>query len=168
MFVSVRREISEKMSARLVAAAGWLAIGMGVVHVVVAPLEEGDLWAKVVDEGVWNTFTIDVPATPGQFERAAGFWSTFGSWAVPVLALGCYVLWSARQYRRVPGWLGWIFLAWGLPLAIVCPTSPGWAFPIIGGLIVLGDRRRSRFVSGPPPETAAGTDQPDASRQGIR
>lgn len=152
----MRRIIADGKSAGLVQAAGWIAIGLGVVHLVVAPLERGDIWPQVAAEGVWNTFTLDEPVTLGQFVRAEAFWTTFGSWGVPVLVLGCHILWSARRRHRVPGWLGWILIAWGLPLSILVPASPGWAFPIIGGLVVLGDGQRGRSSAGHRPTAVAG------------
>ncbi|WP_431775214.1 hypothetical protein [Streptomyces cucumeris] len=63
---------------------------------------------------------------------------------MPVLALGCYIVCSIRHHQRVPGWLGWLMLVWGLFLVTTLPVSPGWAIPISGVLVVLGDRRRRR------------------------
>jgi hypothetical protein len=51
--------------------------------------------------------------------------------------------WNAFTLDESTSWIGWLTLAWGLPFAITLPASPGWAIPLIGGLIVLGDRRRS-------------------------
>ncbi|WP_114906632.1 DUF6463 family protein [Ornithinimicrobium murale] len=148
----VERDRVDGKSVRLVQAAGWVAIGMGAVHVVVAPLERGDVWSQVLGDGVWNTFTLKTPSTLSEFERAETFWTTFGSWGVPTLVFGGYVVWSARQGHRVPGWLGWTLLAWGAPLVIVLPASPGWAFPLIGGLIALGDRRRQGWSPSQDPQ----------------
>ena len=105
-----------------------------------------DVWSQVADEGWWNTFTLDESTTLAEFERSETFWVTLGSFGVPLLALGCYVVWSARQRQRVPGWLGWIMLAWSLPFVTALPASPGWALAVSGGLIVLGDRRSGRAV----------------------
>jgi hypothetical protein len=137
---------SERRGVRLTQAGGWVALAFGAVHIIVAPLEgrSRDLWSEVVGEGWWNTFTLDEPTTLAEFDRAERFWVTLGSWGVPLLVLGLYIVWSTRQGHRVPAWLGWIILAWGLIFATALPASPGWVLPVIGGLIVLGDRRRSR------------------------
>lgn len=37
---------------RLTQIAGWLAIGFGVTHVVVAPLDTRDTWSRVVASAV--------------------------------------------------------------------------------------------------------------------
>jgi hypothetical protein len=60
---------------------------------------------------------------------------------VPLLVLGSHIVWATRQGHRVPAWIGWIVLAWGLIFATALPASPGWLLPVIGGLIVIGDRR---------------------------
>jgi hypothetical protein len=134
--------------ARLTKAGGWIALVFGAVHVIVAPLESRsrDVWSQAADEGWWNTFTLDESTTLAEFERSETFWVTLGSWGVPVLALGCYVVWSARQRQRVPGWIGWIMLAWSLPFVTALPASPGWLFAVSGALIVLGDRRSGRAL----------------------
>jgi Family of unknown function (DUF6463) len=140
------RASSERRGARLTKAGGWIAIALGAVHVVVAPLESRarDIWSQVVDDGWWNTFTLDESTTLAQFERSETFWVTLGSFGVPMLMIGCYVVWSARQGHRVPGWIGWILLAWSLPFVTALPASPGWALTASGALIALGDRRSSQ------------------------
>jgi hypothetical protein len=137
-----------KRPAWLTQAGGWIALVFGAAHVIIAPLESRrrDVWSDAADEGWWNTFTLAESTTLTEFERSHTFWVTLGSWGVPVLALGCYVVWSARQGQRVPGWIGWIMLAWSLPFVTALPASPGWLFAVSGALIVLGDRRRGRAV----------------------
>jgi Family of unknown function (DUF6463) len=136
----------ERRGVRLTKAAGWIAIAFGAVHVITAPLESRprDIWSQVVDEGWWNTFTLDKATTLAELERSETFWVTLGSFGVPVPVLGLYIEWATRQRQRVPGWIGWILLAWALPFVTALPASPGWALAVSGGLIVLGDGRRSR------------------------
>jgi hypothetical protein len=83
--------------------------------------------------------TLDEPTTLAEAGRAVTFWQTLGSFGVPMLALGGHVVWSTHRYRRVPGWLGGIVLARGLPFVTALPASPGWVIPVVGGLIVAGD-----------------------------
>jgi hypothetical protein len=144
MRLSNRSRLSGKKGVLLTKTAGWIAVALGAVHVVVAPFDTRDRWSEVARDGWWNTFTLDKATTIAQFERSETFWVTLGSFGAPVLVLGCYILWATRQQQRVPGWLGWILLAWGLPFVVTMPASPGWAIPLVGGLLVLGDRRRSR------------------------
>lgn len=142
------RTKAPRTGVRVTRAAGWVAVGMGVVHLAVAPLDVDGLWSQVIDEGVWNTFTLEPDRSVlSEVKRSEALWATVASWAAPVLVFGGYVVWSTYQGHRVPEWLGWIVLTWGLLFAILVPVSPAWAFPIIGGLIVLGDRLRRRPVS---------------------
>ena len=129
-------------TSRLTTAAGWIAVAFGAVHVVVAPLDTSATWRQVWAEGWWNTFTLDAPTTFDQAERSSVFWTTLGSFGVPILALGCHILWSAHRRQRVPGPLGWLVLVWGVALVTALPASPGWTIPVIGALIVAGDRER--------------------------
>lgn len=124
-------------------AAGWTAVAFGAAHVVVAPLEDRTTWSQVLAEGGWDTFTLDAPTTSAELERSRAFWVSMGSFGVPMLALGSYLVWSVRQGHQVPGWLGAMMIAWGVPLVIVLPKAPGWAIPLMGGLIALGNRRRA-------------------------
>jgi hypothetical protein len=146
--VQPRKKLSEGGRAWLTKAGGWIALVFGAAHVIIAPLESRrrDVWSDAADEGWWNTFTLEESTTIAEFERSHTFWVTLGSWGVPVLILGCYVVWSARQGHRVPGWIGWIMLAWSLPFVAALPASPGWLFAVSGALIVLGDRRSGRVV----------------------
>ena len=133
-------------------AAGWMTVALGAVHIVVVPLRRRRNLSQVWSEGWWNAFSLDEPSTLAEAERAVTFWQTLGSFGYPVLALGSYLVWSTHQGRRVPGWVGGMVLAWGLPFVTAMPASPGWAIPVIGGLIVAGDtggrRPRPRKGSG--------------------
>jgi hypothetical protein len=145
-FQPIDRPAASERGAWLTKAGGWVALAFGAAHVLVAPLESRsrDVWSQVADEGWWNTFTLDAPTTLGEFERSETFWLTLGSVGVPMLALGCYVVWSTHQGQRVPAWLGWILLAWGLVTVTALPASPAWALPISGALIALGGSRGNR------------------------
>lgn len=135
----MRRQTTGSKRAHLTTVAGWMALTYGAVHVVVVPLRRRENLSQVWAEGWWNAFTLDEPTTLAEAERAVTFWQTLGSFGFPMLALGGHVVWSAHQRRRVPGWLGGIVLAWGLPFVTALPASPGWALPVIGGLIIAGD-----------------------------
>ncbi|PSL07035.1 hypothetical protein CLV30_102424 [Haloactinopolyspora alba] len=142
---------------RLTQSAGWIAAAFGTVHIAVAPLDTRDVWSQVVSEGWLNTFTLDKATSLAELERSETFWVTLGSFGAPMLVLGSSVVWSARHGHRVPGWLGWMVLGWSVPMVSVLPASPGWALPVVGGLIVLGDRERSRQARSEPDADAVPT-----------
>ncbi|NNH70211.1 hypothetical protein HLB23_10110 [Nocardia uniformis] len=151
MNLTEQRTSAEPGSVRATRTAGWIAVVFGVVHTVLAPLQAGDTWSQAVSDGWWNTFTLEKAITPAQLERSESFWISLGSFGVPVLILGCYVVWSTRQRHRVPAWIGWIVLAWALIMATAVPVSPAWVLIVCGGLIVFGDRH-----SGPDRVVASG------------
>lgn len=103
-----------------------MALTFGAVHIVVVPLRRREDLSQVWAGGLWNAFTLDEPTTLAEAKRALTCWQTLGSFGYPMLALGGHVLWSAHRGRQVPGWLGGIVLAWGLPFVTAMPTSPGW------------------------------------------
>jgi Family of unknown function (DUF6463) len=148
---------------RLTLAAGWIALVFGLVHVIVAPLESRsrDVWSDAADDGWWNSFTLEDPTTLAELERSERFWVTLGSWGAPLLVLGALIVWSTRQGHRVPAWLGWIMLAWGLVFVTALPASPGWLLPLIGALIIAGDRRGRRAA--PLPRAHASRPQAKAA-----
>lgn len=131
-------------------SAGWLTTAGGIVHTALTFWGTREVWSQVADEGWLNTFTLTRPTSLAEFERAEAFWFSMGSFSVPTLILGAFVLWAARRGDRVPGWIGAALLVWAAAIAIVLPASPGWALLAAGVLIVIGDtrsRRRSEIVA---------------------
>jgi hypothetical protein len=119
-------------------AAGWIAVAFGVVHVVVAPLEERHLWADIFGEGAWNTISLEL--TPENLAYSHAFWIWPGSFGVPVLLLGAFVVWTTRRGERIPASFGWAMIAWGAVLVVLLPASPAWALLLVGVLLVLAAR----------------------------
>lgn len=104
----------ERRGVRLTKAAGWIAIAFGAVHVITAPLESRprDIWSQVVDEGWWNTFTLDKATTLAELERSETFWS---HWAASAFRCWCSVCTSSGRPANAnacrggsagPSWLG--------------------------------------------------------------
>ncbi|RXZ71664.1 DUF6463 family protein [Agromyces albus] len=124
----------------LTAAGGWVAIGGSVIHLVLTSIARADVWRDIASAGWWGTVTLRPSAEQLRFAEA--FWITPGSFAVPLLALGILVVFSARQGNRVPGVLGWILAIWGVFCASLLPVSGAWLFIVVGALFVAGDRAR--------------------------
>ncbi|GAA1385843.1 hypothetical protein GCM10009613_18920 [Pseudonocardia kongjuensis] len=128
------------MGRRLTTTAGWIAVGLGAVHMVVAPLEDRRTLAGAWADGWWDTVRLAEPVTPLEAERTVVLWRTLGSFGGPMVALGVALLRSARRRERVPAVVGWTMLAWGIPFAAMLPRSPAWLVPVTGALLVAGDR----------------------------
>ena len=129
---------------RLTETAGWIGVGVGAAHTVLATIGSPVSWREIVSEGWWHTFTLTATTTLAEAQRAESFWFGIGSFGVPLCALGAYTVWAARQDVRVPGWVGGIVAAWGLALSTALPASPGWSIPVMGGLLAWADARRIR------------------------
>lgn len=129
--------------APLITVAGWTGIALGAGHLISSGFATRHIWREVIREGWWQTFTLDQPTTLRQAERSEAFWGVLGSFAVPSLLLGVHLTRSARRGTRVPAWLGWALIGWGVPLGAALPKSPVWAVPLMGGLIIANDREAS-------------------------
>ncbi|QBS40614.1 DUF6463 family protein [Nocardia sp. CS682] len=129
--------------------AGWIATAFGAVHIVLSPVGVRDTWSQAVSDGWWNTFTLDESTTLAQYERSEALWISLASFGVPIFVLGCYILWSAHQNHRVPGWIGWLILTWALLLTTAVPASPAWALLLCGVFLILGDGKRTNSTPSP-------------------
>jgi hypothetical protein len=118
--------------------AGWIAVAFGVTHVVVAPLNYQQAWSEILAKGPWQTLSLDV--TPENRVYSEAFWVGPGSFGVPILLIGTFVLWTARRGEHVPAPFAWAMTAWGAGLVVLLPRSPAWALLVVGVLLVLAAR----------------------------
>jgi len=112
-------------------------VAFGVIHIVAAPLEhrQRDVWADILEQGPWKTISLEV--TPENLPYSEAFWLWPGSFGVPVLLLGAFVVWTAGRGERVLAPFGWAMIAWGAVLVALLPASPAWALLLVGVLLVL-------------------------------
>lgn len=88
----------------------------------------------------WQSFrsqSVDLALSNGVF------WSTVGSFAVPLLVLAALILWMDKRGQPVPSFVGWSLAAWAL-LATVLMLPSG--FPValvIAFCLAVGLRRRA-------------------------
>lgn len=129
---------SRPTKPKLTRTAGWIAVAFGVLHIVASPLDHRDVWSDIFDQGPWQTLSLDVTAENLAYSEA--FWVAPGSFGVPVLLLGAFVLWTAKLGERVPAPFGWAMTAWGAVLVALLPASPAWALLLVGVLLVWAAR----------------------------
>ena len=129
-------------TSKLTQVAGWTAVAFGVVHLLVAPLDDQDVWSDIFSKGPWQTISLDV--TPENLAYSEAFWVAPGSFGMPVLLLGAFVLWTAKRGVRVPAPFGWALTAWGAVLVALLPASPAWVLLLAGVLLVLAARPGAR------------------------
>jgi hypothetical protein len=63
----------------------------------------------------------------------AAFWSTIGSFALPLIMLGAVVIWLDKRQLPVPAFLGWSLLAWIVVASLIIEVS---GFPL--GMLLPG------------------------------
>lgn len=107
----------------------WAIIGLSILHVIVlgydastyaVPMMEGELWT-------WEHWGPVADQRQDLVLTGFAFWSTIGSFAVPLGILGALVLWMIRHDIRVPGFVGYALLAWSVLSAVLMPPS---GFPV--------------------------------------
>jgi hypothetical protein len=129
----------------MVKASGLALIGLGLLHMVVLgvdALPEISGWFRLEQWTLahWQPFASQPTALAAS---GAAFWSTIGSFAIPMILLGALIVELARRGQAVPGYLGWTLLGWMLLASLIVEPS---GFPLgvaIALCLVIGVRRVS-------------------------
>ncbi|RCS22104.1 hypothetical protein DUT91_20245 [Phyllobacterium salinisoli] len=77
----------------------------------------------------------------------AAFWSTIGSFALPLIMLGAVVIWLDKRKLPVPAFLGWSLLGWIVVASLIIEVS---GFPLgipIAICLILGARQQKGLTS---------------------
>ncbi|WP_192936622.1 DUF6463 family protein [Sinorhizobium medicae] len=72
----------------------------------------------------------------------AAFWSTVGSFALPLIMIGALVVWLGGKHLPLPSFLGWSLLAWIVVASLVIEVS---GFPLgipVAICLIIGARRQ--------------------------
>jgi hypothetical protein len=123
--------------SRLTIWAGRIMIFIAVAHTAVfVPLVPWSGWlAGDLRDGSAGT------------DSMVTFWALPGGFVVVLVLLGLLVARAGRQGQAVPGYVGWVILAWGaMAVGLIGPS--GFLFAVVpAGLLIAADltaRRRSR------------------------
>ncbi|ALC25130.1 DUF6463 family protein [Streptomyces pristinaespiralis] len=108
------------------------------------------------DSGPWAAVPLSL--TDGGADRTVEtlrnqvtFWAGPGSFAVPLILLGCLVWHLAGRGVAVPAGIGWGLAAWCLVGGVLLVPSPYFAGVVSGALVVLAARRQDRTRRARPP-----------------
>lgn len=72
----------------------------------------------------------------------AAFWSTVGSFALPLIMIGALVVWLGGKHLPLPSFLGWSLLAWIVVASLIIEVS---GFPLgipVAICLIIGARRQ--------------------------
>lgn len=73
----------------------------------------------------------------------AAFWSTVGSFALPLIMIGALVVWLDGKHFPLPSFLGWSLLAWIVAASLIIEVS---GFPLgipVATCLIIGARRQN-------------------------
>lgn len=121
-------------------------VALGTGHLVLAALIASEDIAHWVDQGLWAAVPL-APADVGTdraadtLQNEAAFWGGPGSFAVPLVLLGCLIWHLARRGIAVPAGIGWGLAAWSLVCGILLVPSPYFVLVVSGALIILAARK---------------------------
>ncbi|MFI6479988.1 DUF6463 family protein [Nonomuraea sp. NPDC050663] len=123
--------------------ASGIMIVLGLGHLSLVTLSAGEEIAGWAERGLWAA----VPLTLGGGGDAATmstkltFWSGPGSFAVPLIVLGCLIWHLAGRGVAVPAAVGWAVAAWCVVGGVLLVPSPFFAGAVAGLLIVVAARK---------------------------
>jgi hypothetical protein len=97
----------------------------------------GALWT-------WDHWGPLADQRPGLVLSGFAFWSTVGSFAIPLIVLGLLLLWMTRRGIVVPRFVGLALLGWGTVATLIMLPS---GFPLLVLILIglcLGVRRGTK------------------------
>lgn len=136
-------------SRRLLRWASGIMLVLGTGHLLLLALSS---WADIAgwaDRGVWAAVPLGLTdsgadQTVASLQNAVTFWAGPGSFAVPLILLGCLTWHLAGRGVAIPAGIGWGLAAWCLVGGVLLVPSPYFAGVIAGALVVLAKRKQDR------------------------
>ncbi|WP_328923693.1 DUF6463 family protein [Streptomyces sp. NBC_00190] len=135
---------------RLLRWASGIMLLLGTGHLVLLTVFS---WADVtgwVDRGVWAAVPLELAGGNGadptveSLQSHVAFWAGPGSFAVPLILLGCLIRHLAGRGVAVPAGIGWGIAAWCFVGGVLLVPSPYFVGMISGALVILAARRDAR------------------------
>lgn len=125
--------------------AGYLLIAISALHMLVLGTDALPQLGHWLGGGLW-TLAHWAPATgqdPALVLSGMAFWSTIGSFALPIAVFGALLVWLGRRAITPPAFVGWGLFAWVLLTSLIIQPS-GFPLGLIpAALLILAARRRS-------------------------
>ncbi|MGK5674304.1 DUF6463 family protein [Micromonospora sp. URMC 106] len=138
---------------RLLRWASGIMLVLGTGHLLLSTAFAREDIAGWVDRGVWAAVPLALTdggadQTVESVRNGATFWAGPGSFAVPLILLGCLTWHLAGRGVAVPAGIGWGLAAWCLVGGVLLVPSPYFAGVAAGALIVLATRKEERSRAG--------------------
>jgi hypothetical protein len=136
-------------SKRLLRWASGIMLVLGTGHLLLLTLFAWEDMASWVDQGVWAAVPLALTnrgadQTVQSLQNEVTFWAGPGSFAVPLILLGCLTWHLAGRGVAMPAGIGWGLAAWCFVGGVLLVPSPYFAGTISGALIILAARKEGR------------------------
>jgi hypothetical protein len=118
--------------------AGGMAMGAGVIHLVLAPRMRRPTWRSILGRP-WDSITLHPRGA--QVAEAEAFWFAPGSFAAPLFGVGLAAVTLANRGQSLPAPVGYVLTGWALATGVLLPRSPIWLIATSAALLVVGERR---------------------------
>ncbi|MEV4566086.1 DUF6463 family protein [Nonomuraea sp. NPDC049419] len=128
---------------RLLRWAAGIMLVLGIGHLSLLTLISREDVAGWVERGLWAAVPL-LSGAEGNLDDQVAFWAGPGSFAVPLILLGCLVWQLAGRGVAVPAGIGWGLAVWCLVSGVLLVPSPYFVGAIAGVLIIVAGRRSSR------------------------
>ncbi|MEV0195281.1 hypothetical protein [Nonomuraea sp. NPDC050691] len=133
---------------RLLRWASGIMIALGAGHLSLLAMTSWQDVTGWVDRGIWAAVPLDLSdgavKTARSLQNAVTFWAGPGSFAVPLVLLGCLIWGLAGRGVAVPAWIGWSLAVWCVLGGVLLVPSPYFAGTVAGALVVLAARGKDR------------------------
>jgi hypothetical protein len=130
---------------RLLRWASGIMLVLGTGHLSLLTLLTWEDMANWVDRGVWAAVPLALTdrgadQTVESVQNGATFWAGPGSFAVPLILLGCLTWHLAARGVAIPAGIGWGLAAWCFVGGVLLVPAPYFAGVIAGALVILASR----------------------------
>ncbi|MFF5213512.1 DUF6463 family protein [Streptosporangium sp. NPDC000396] len=138
-----------KSGKRLLRWASGIMLVLGIGHLSLLALVAWEDVTGWVDRGMWAAVPLELAdggtvQTVESLQNKVTFWSGPGSFAVPLILLGCLIWHLAGRGVAVPAGVGWGVATWCALGGVLLVPSPFFAGVISGALIILAARKKDR------------------------
>ncbi|MGI5493528.1 hypothetical protein [Microtetraspora malaysiensis] len=134
---------------RMLRWASGIMLFLGTGHLSLLAFFDWEDVTGWVDRGMWAAVPLVLAdgragQTVDSLQNVVTFWAGPGSFAVPLILLGCLTWHLAGRGVAVPAGIGWGLAAWCVLGGVLLVPSPFFAGAISGALIIVAARKKDR------------------------
>jgi len=118
--------------------AGYTMVAISILHLIYFGIKSATFAGGWIGGDLRGTDRLG----HGMTETAGYFWASIGSFAVPLLAIGLWLIMAARQRAAVPRSLPWLLGAW-VVICVVLMEPSGFPLGLIPAGLLLFARSRA-------------------------